>query len=407
MAQNLPQLPPWEQVSTNVIRILGGNPGKFTLQGTNTYLLGRGPRRLLVDTGQGEQVWADTLRSVLQQQSPPATVAACLLTHWHHDHIGGVKDLDALSAETRSSSPGERVPVYKNQPTLDPDGLLDTDRLLEIVDGQRFRVSSAPSTSGGAGGDQNVTEGEETFEIEAIHTPGHAKDHISFLVTQSSDPDEVGAIFTADNVLGHGTAVFEDLSAYLDSLALMKRRVAESIVAQDGGSGASEGASNNKIKINVNNNIKKRRAFPGHGAVIDDAVAKIDEYITHRRLREEEALNVLRFGTTTRPDATGGELVHDSITTYEDDGDGGEGEAASETRHASAAGAGLGLGKEITSGKEWSSIELVKVIYRHYPESLYQPAEYGLLRVLEKLRLDGKVVKTPEGKWRISEKATL
>ena len=180
-----------------------------------------------------------------------------------------------------------------------------------------------------------------------------------FLITSSPDPSEVGSIFTADNVLGHGTAVFEDLAAYLDSLNLMKSRA-------------------------------KGKAYPGHGAVIEDATAKIDEYIAHRRMREEEALNVLRYGTVKPP---GTSAAHDSITSY--------GESDSETEKP------VGLGKEVTVGKQWASMEMVKVIYRHYPESLYQPAEFGLLMVLEKLKRDGKVVKTEGGKWRVSEKATL
>lgn len=254
--------------------------------------------------------------------------------------------------------------VYKNQPNWNPDGLLDPDRVIDITDGQRFR------TSGG--------EGEAEFEIEAIHTPGHAKDHMAFLVTASADPSEVGAIFTADNVLGHGTAVFEDLGLYLDSLALMKRRVQESTTAQIGGGDGSG----------------TKRAYPGHGAVIEDAVSKIDEYVAHRRMREEEALNVLRFGTVKRPDTSTGP-VHDSITTVGDSASESEGEAT------------LPLGKEVVSGKEWESMEMVKVIYRHYPENLYQPAQFGLLMVLEKLRRDGKVLKTSEGRWKVSKRATL
>jgi len=150
----------------------------------------------------------------------------------------------------------------------------------------------------------------------------------------------------------------------------------ESVAAQSGGSGT-------------------KRAYPGHGAVIEDAVSKIDEYIAHRRMREEEALNVLRFGTVKRPDSTTTTTTKDSITTTGESDNDGE----SETDPS--------LGKEVVAGKEWASMEMVKVIYRHYPENLYQPAEFGLLMVLEKLRRDGKAVKTRQGKWKVSERATL
>jgi glyoxylase-like metal-dependent hydrolase (beta-lactamase superfamily II) len=67
------------------------------------------------------------------------------------------------------------------------------------------------------------------------------------------------------DVLGHGTAVFEDLPVYLSSLQRMQNRVSG-------------------------------RGYPGHGAVIENATTKITEYINHRQQREEEVIRVLRYG---------------------------------------------------------------------------------------------------------------
>lgn len=68
MAAQLPDLPPIKRLSDRVIRILGGNPSKFALQGTNTYLIGTGPKRILIDTGEGKPIWPQSLQSVLRDE---------------------------------------------------------------------------------------------------------------------------------------------------------------------------------------------------------------------------------------------------------------------------------------------------------------------------------------------------
>ncbi|KAG5656628.1 hypothetical protein KAF25_010181 [Fusarium avenaceum] len=219
MAAQLVALPAIERLSPTCIRILGGNPGKFTLQGTNTYLLGTGRRRLLIDTGEGRKAWVTSIRDTLQQEN--ATIDAALITHWHHDHTGGIKDLLSISPGTR---------IYKHTPG---------EEQLGINHGQCFEVDGATLT--------------------AAYTPGHTKDHVVFVL------QEEDAMFTADNVLGQGTAVFEDLAAYLGSLEEMK-------------------------------GLFKGRAYPGHGPVIEDGPAKITDYIVHRKQREKQVIQTLKTG---------------------------------------------------------------------------------------------------------------
>jgi endoribonuclease LACTB2 len=287
MALTLPHLNEIERLSPRVVRILGGNPGKFTLQGTNTYLIGTGPKRILLDTGEGNRIWPETLKKALEQEK--AEVERVLLSHWHPDHVGGVRDVLTLSP----SATGE-VKVFKNRPDPGQEN---------ISDGQIFETQGA--------------------KLRAFHSPGHTVDHMAFIL------EEENAMFTADNVLGHGTAVFEDLATYLKSLEAMEQQF-------------------------------QGRAYPGHGDVIEDGRAKIGEYISHRREREEQILGVLR-------DSGGKE--------------GGEAEAE----------------------EGWSSMGIVKVVYKEYPENLWAAAEGGVVQVLRKLEGEGRVRQVAGGRWGLGE----
>ncbi|KAI1635792.1 putative metallo-beta-lactamase domain protein [Biscogniauxia mediterranea] len=297
MASQLVHIPEVERLSPACIRILGGNPSKFTLQGTNTYLIGTGPRRLLIDTGEGKPSWIAALRRTLDEEK--ATVHQALITHWHPDHVKGIPHLLEHSPQTT---------IHKHDPG---EGQLD------VADGQTFEVEGATLT--------------------AVHTPGHTADHMSFVFREED------ALFTGDNVLGQGTAVFEDLGLYLGSLARMQALVSG-------------------------------RAYPGHGPVVPEARTRISEYISHRRQREAQVLQTLGSSPTRDPSTSPSRDPPPAATA------------------AAAADAPLGA---------WTPMELVRVIYRDIPDNLHVPAAGGVVQILRKLLSEDKVVLEDGDRWRL------
>ena len=87
--KGVPALDVCEKVSDRCYRVLGLNPGSHTLQGTNTWLVGSGPVKILVDTG--EDISADAYVSMLFNKAFPASgtqsLSHILLTHGHGTFI--------------------------------------------------------------------------------------------------------------------------------------------------------------------------------------------------------------------------------------------------------------------------------------------------------------------------------
>ncbi|PHH66064.1 hypothetical protein CDD81_589 [Ophiocordyceps australis] len=210
-------------VSDLVVRFLGGNPGNMQLQGTSTYLVGTGSSRILIDTGEGHPQWAVNVVRYLEDHD--VSISHILLTHWHRDHTGGVADLLAHDAD---------IAVHKHEPEADQH---------DITDGQVFSTEGAT--------------------IKAVWTPGHTTDHMCFLL------EEEDALFTGDNVLGHGFSIAEDLESYTQSLRLMQ-------------------------------SLQCRIGYPGHGDVIRDFARTITRYIAQRESREQQVYAALLQQASSR-----------------------------------------------------------------------------------------------------------
>lgn len=217
---------------TDRIRVvLGQNPGLRTGPGTNTYLLGR-QRLALIDAGAGVPAYDALLREAVEASG--GRLSLILVTHGHRDHVGGVRAVQRMYPEAMARKFAGDEPPSLFQP---------------IAAGEVIRLDG-------------VT-------LEAIHTPGHAADHLCFHWLEER------ALFSGDLILGEGTAV----------------------IPRDGGSLTDYLASLERVR-----SLALRRIFPGHGPVIRDPHAKITEYLEHRRMREGQVLDALQAGARTIPE---------------------------------------------------------------------------------------------------------
>lgn len=249
-----------EVASPLVTRVLGQNPGSFTLQGTNTYLVGTGSSRFLIDAGSGEDHAAAYLKHLVEAMKRVSceSLKGIIITHWHHDHIGGVPSiLEHFSKNPSAANAFADIPVYKFIPTEEealigssensaaarnPYDFYPKEKIIPVSDGQRLTCEGAT--------------------LRVLHTPGHANDHLCLWL------EEEETLFSGDNVLGTGTGVFKDLTTYISSLKRMEQ-------------------------------LKPRVIYPGHGPIIKEPVAesqgvsKITEYLTHRLKRVNQVKQVL------------------------------------------------------------------------------------------------------------------
>jgi endoribonuclease LACTB2 len=315
-------------------------------------------------------------------------ITKCVLSHWHHDHVGGVGELAQICTEFQDSR-GEgsvdrgdedaeedelkiyKYPLYDTRPDSDSKSstreremqLLqsanDDQPLLQIHDlhdGQILSVGSPNSPD------------SEQLRLQVIHTPGHTSDHVALIIIASpADQDEVGTIFTGDAVLGHGTAVFEHLAQYMASLEKMKSTIEARNIASDG-----QDHDRHKPDEGSRHQSRTIKAFPAHGAPILDAKAKLEAYISHRAMREREVLSVL---------ATGRKSL-----------DAGQ------------------AGSAVSNAGDWTPMQIVKVVYKDVPESLHVAAEGGVVQVLSKLESEGRIQRMGQdgeesnSRWRIVDR---
>lgn len=221
----------------NVARLTAPNPGVMTGPGTNAYIVGD-PHSgyIVIDPGPADPAHQERL-----WRATNGDVRLIVCTHSHADHSPGARPLQALC---RTNPPILGLP---SAPTARPGSDFRPDRVLG--DGEILTVT-------GEGG---------THRLRAIHTPGHAANHVCLVLMED------GLLFSGDHILNGSTTVVDppdgDMTAYLESLDRLARACEEFGVES---------------------------ILPAHGHVLGFARQAIAHLKKHRLQREARVLAAMR-----------------------------------------------------------------------------------------------------------------
>jgi glyoxylase-like metal-dependent hydrolase (beta-lactamase superfamily II) len=195
----------------DIALVRADNPGPYTLSGTNTWVVGHDPA-WVIDPGPDLSEHLDAVAAEVEARGGAGGIA---VTHDHLDHVEGVLAL-------------------------------------------RDRLGRPPVAAARYAADVRLADGERFGPLVAHAIPGHAPDHLAFVLD--------GACFTGDAVLGEGSVFVEaDLAGYLDGLERLRELPLEVIC-------------------------------PGHGPPVWEPRAKLEQYLAHRRQRERRLLAALDEG---------------------------------------------------------------------------------------------------------------
>jgi glyoxylase-like metal-dependent hydrolase (beta-lactamase superfamily II) len=212
-----------EPIAPRLRRLVAPNPGPMTYRGTNTWLVEADDGLSIIDPGPDDAAHLAALLMAAGGQ-----VRRILLTHTHPDHWAGAPALRAATG----------APIYGW--------------------GQPWKADFTPDVA--------LSDGDSVAGLTALHTPGHASDHLCFAW-------EDGALFSGDHVMSWNTSIVSppdgNMAAYMDSL----RR----LIARD-----------------------DRVFYCGHGPVLKNPAALMRGMLSHRLLRESAVLSALSEGAHTQ-----------------------------------------------------------------------------------------------------------
>lgn len=235
----------------NLLRLTAPNPGMMSGPGTNTYLVGDASSGyIVIDPGPNEPVHLQRIHA-----ATGGDIRFIVCTHSHPDHSPGAAPLQALVEQSGQGKPPvmgmASAPTSRSNSRFKPD--------VSLRDGERVTLT-------GQGPD-----GEITHTLQAIFTPGHAANHLCFLL------EEDALLFSGDHILNGSTTVISppdgNMIDYLASLDKLHALCLEQDI---------------------------RYILPAHGYVLGFARHQIAKLKAHRLARESKVHNAMR----SKPDGS-------------------------------------------------------------------------------------------------------
>ena len=229
----------------NLLRLTAPNPGMMTGPGTNSYLVGdANSGYIAIDPGPNEPAHLQRLHD-----AAGGDIRYIVCTHSHPDHSPGAAPLQAmveLSGHARPPIMGlPSAPTARSNSRFKPE--------VTLRDGERITLQGQGEA------------GEITHTLQAIFTPGHAANHLCFLL------EEDALLFSGDHILNGSTTVVSppdgNMIDYLDSLDKL-----DAICGEHG----------------VNH------ILPAHGYVLGSARQQIAKLKAHRLAREAKVHAAMR-----------------------------------------------------------------------------------------------------------------